>query len=340
MGELNVFLGLQEKLSIKGTYISQKCIKELLKRFDMGAWKSLDRYSTLLLAGQTLYSVWEYMQGDNFNLIGYADTDYVGYLVDRKGTSGMAHFLESCLPRDVLIHCGSTKNWKILVYTLIVYRFNVSTPVLSTWNEKPIEISRKQKWEAVGEPGSMKTIWQVIWWIGKTHLEWLISLDHAFISWGTRKQNSVALSTAEVEYVSLWIKQQFEDFSAYIDCVPLLCVNTSVLNMAKNPVQQKKTKHIDVRHHFLKDNVEKGLICIRFCCTRVKITNIFTKALSSHTKGEETPFLGDERTLVLFESPVQLFESPVHNTVIEELVEEPDSLSAKTNQAVAEDRGF
>ncbi|XP_016491764.1 secreted RxLR effector protein 161-like [Nicotiana tabacum] len=63
--------------------------------------------------------VLHYPSGDNFNLIGYADVDYAGYLVDRKSTSGMAHFLGSC-----------------------------------------------------------------------------------FISWGTRKQNSVALSTAEVEYVA------------------------------------------------------------------------------------------------------------------------------------------
>ncbi|XP_019266657.1 PREDICTED: uncharacterized protein LOC109244083 [Nicotiana attenuata] len=74
--------------------------------------------------------------------------------------------------------------------------------------------------------------------------------------------------------------QNFEYFGVYIDGVPLLCVNTSALNMAKNPVLHKKTKHIDVRHHFLRDNVKKGLICIRFCCIEDQIADIFTKALS------------------------------------------------------------
>ncbi|XP_075101963.1 secreted RxLR effector protein 161-like [Nicotiana tabacum] len=71
-------------------------------------------------------------------------------------------------------------------------------------------------------------------------------LGSYLISWGTKKQNSVALSTAEAEYVAasscctqlLWIKQQLEDFGAFSDCVPLLCDNPSALNMAMNPVHK------------------------------------------------------------------------------------------------------
>jgi len=98
----------------------------------------------------------------------------------------------------------------------------------------------------------------------------------------------VALSTAEAKYVAaasccaqlLWIKQQLEDFGIVTDTIPLLCDNTSALNMAKNPVQHKRTKHIDVRHHFLRDSVEKGNICMKFCKTEDQIADIFTKALS------------------------------------------------------------
>ncbi|XP_075086504.1 uncharacterized protein LOC142169171 [Nicotiana tabacum] len=71
-----------------------------------------------------------------------------------------------------------------------------------------------------------------------------------------------------------------EDFSVFSDCVPLLCDNTSALNMAKNPVQHKRTKHIDMRHHFLRDNVDKGLICMKFCSIEDQIADIFTKTLS------------------------------------------------------------
>ncbi|XP_075084828.1 uncharacterized protein LOC142168067 [Nicotiana tabacum] len=68
-------------------------------------------------------------------------------------------------------------------------------------------------------------------------------------------------------FLGLQIKQQLEDFGVFSECVPLLCDNTSALNMAKNSVRHKRTKHIDVRHHFPRDNVEKGVICMKFCKT-------------------------------------------------------------------------
>ena len=55
------------------------------------------------------------------------------------------------------------------------------------------------------------------------------------------------------------------------------------MNMAKNPVQHKRTKHIDVRHHFLRDNVEKGNIVMEFCKTENQVADIFTKALGSES---------------------------------------------------------
>lgn len=65
-----------------------------------------------------------------------------------------------------------------------------------------------------------------------------------------------------------------------VGCVPIFCDNTSAINVAKAPMQHKRTKHIDIRHHFLRDNVEKGLISIMFYSTEDQIANIFTKALS------------------------------------------------------------
>ncbi|XP_075100900.1 uncharacterized protein LOC142176674 [Nicotiana tabacum] len=105
---------------------------------------------------------------------------------------------------------------------------------------------------------------------------------------GYKEAHSVALSIVKAEYVAassccaqlLWIKQQLEDFGVFSDCVPLLCDNTNALNMAKNSIQHKRTKHIDVRHYFLKNNVEKGLICMKFYSTEDQIADIFTKALS------------------------------------------------------------
>jgi len=54
----------------------------------------------------------------------------------------------------------------------------------------------------------------------------------------------------------------------------------SAINIAKNPCQHKRTKHIDIRNHFLRDNVEKGLISMNFCATDKQIADMFTNALS------------------------------------------------------------
>ncbi|XP_069149993.1 secreted RxLR effector protein 161-like [Solanum lycopersicum] len=113
-------------------------------------------------------------------------------------------------------------------------------------------------------------------------------LGSSLISWGTKKQNSVALSTAKAEYVAaavccsqlLWIRQHLEDFGIHIKTIPLMCDNTSAVSMGKNPVHHKRRKHIDVRHHFLRDHVEKGNIVLTYCPTEEQIADIFTKALS------------------------------------------------------------
>jgi len=113
-------------------------------------------------------------------------------------------------------------------------------------------------------------------------------LGSCLISWGSKKQYLVALSTAEAEYVAaasccaqlLWIKQQLSYFGLSIERVPIFCDNTSAINIAKNHVQHKRTKHIDIRHHFLRDNVEKGQISMNFCATEQQIVDIFTKALA------------------------------------------------------------
>jgi len=91
-------------------------------------------------------------------------------------------------------------------------------------------------------------------------------LGSSLISWHSKKQACVALSTAEAEYIaagswcaqSLWIKQQLSDFGLNLSKIPLLCVNTSTINLTKNRVQHSRTKHIEIRHHFIRDYVSNG----------------------------------------------------------------------------------
>jgi hypothetical protein len=88
----------------------------------------------------------------------------------------------------------------------------------------------------------------------------------SLVSWTSKKQNSVSLSTVEAEYIVtraccahiLCIKQTILDYDVNLEKVPLLCNNKSAVKIANNPVQHSRTKHIDIRHNFLRDHVAKG----------------------------------------------------------------------------------
>jgi hypothetical protein len=77
------------------------------------------------------------------------------------------------------------------------------------------------------------------------------------VSWASKKQNSVALSTTEAEYIAtghccvqlLWMRQTLSDYGYKFSNVPLLCDNESAIRMADNPVEHSRTKHIAIRYH-------------------------------------------------------------------------------------------
>ena len=111
------------------------------------------------------------------------------------------------------------------------------------------------------------------------------------MSWSSRKQSSVAQSTTEAEYVAaasscsqlLWITYTLNDFGEECSHVSLLCDSTSAISVVKNPVLNAKTKHIEVRYHFLRDNIEKGKIALSYVPTRDQLADIFTKPLDQAT---------------------------------------------------------
>jgi hypothetical protein len=71
------------------------------------------------------------------------------------------------------------------------------------------------------------------------------------------------------------------DFGVRFERVPLMCDNTSAILVAKNPVFNKKMRHVERIHHFLRDHVEKGDIEMRYIGTKRQLANIFTKPLDS-----------------------------------------------------------
>ncbi|GJQ93671.1 copia protein [Tanacetum coccineum] len=106
-------------------------------------------------------------------------------------------------------------------------------------------------------------------------------------SWFSKKQTALAISTTEAEYVSagkacqqaLWMKQALIDYGVRLDDIPIMCDNKGAIDLSKNPVQHSRTKHIEIRHHFLRDNVQKGNISIEKVTSEDNIADILTKPL-------------------------------------------------------------
>jgi hypothetical protein len=90
-------------------------------------------------------------------------------------------------------------------------------------------------------------------------------LGRSLVSWSSKKQTSVSLSTAKAEYVAtcqcraqlLWMRQTLWDIGYNLSKVPLLCDNKSAIRLADNPIEHGCTMHIDIRHHFLRDHQQK-----------------------------------------------------------------------------------
>nr|GEV72943.1 retrovirus-related Pol polyprotein from transposon TNT 1-94 [Tanacetum cinerariifolium] len=109
--------------------------------------------------------------------------------------------------------------------------------------------------------------------------------------WSAKKQQFVAMSLAEAEYVAatgccatiLWMKSQLTDYDIIYKRVPIFCDNTSAIAISNNPVLHLRTKHIDIKYHFIRDHVLKGDIELHFIPTQYQLVDIFTKPLEEPT---------------------------------------------------------
>ncbi|KAK6123908.1 hypothetical protein DH2020_042351 [Rehmannia glutinosa] len=112
------------------------------------------------------------------------------------------------------------------------------------------------------------------------------------ISWRSAKQTLVASSTMAAEFVAcyeasnhgIWLRNFVTGLRIIGNInVPIFCDNISAINIAQNPVHHNRTKHIEIRHHFLRDCVSKRKIEISFVPSQDQLADIFTKPLSSET---------------------------------------------------------
>ena len=78
------------------------------------------------------------------------------------------------------------------------------------------------------------------------------------------------------------MKQTLSDFGLTYSHVPIKCDNPSAISISKNLVQHSRTKHIEIRHHFLRDHAQKGDITLDFVRTEDQLADIFTKSLNEN----------------------------------------------------------
>ena len=108
------------------------------------------------------------------------------------------------------------------------------------------------------------------------------------VSWLNQKQTTVALSMAEAEYVALgfaaqeaiWLQQLLLDLRANPEApINIFEDNQGTIAMVKNPVGHKRTKHIDIKHHFIRETMQAKAINVSYCPSKNMLADIFTKSL-------------------------------------------------------------
>ncbi|CAM8944471.1 unnamed protein product [Rhodiola kirilowii] len=114
-------------------------------------------------------------------------------------------------------------------------------------------------------------------------------LGNNLVSWFSKKQNSISLSTAEAEYIAagswctqlLWMKQMLSEYRVEQKEMTLYCDNMSAISISKNPVHHSRTKHIDIRHHFIRELVEQKVVTLQHVTMDKQLADIFTKPLDA-----------------------------------------------------------
>jgi len=250
MGDLTYFLGLQVKQLKLGTFLSQsKYYFDLLKKFKIEDCKEA---ATPIATNCLMDGSLVYLTASRPNI--------------QFGVCLCARFQSN--PKES--HFKAAKQ---------ILKYLKGTTNVGLWypNESNIVLSGFSDSNYAGCKLDKKST------SGTCHL-----LGSSLISWNSKKQACVVLSTVEAEYIaaghacaqSIWLKHQLMDYGVKLEKVPLYCDNTSAINLTKNPIQHSKTKHIEIRHHFIRDHIEKGDIEIVFVKTENQLADLFTKSLA------------------------------------------------------------
>ncbi|KAJ9547298.1 hypothetical protein OSB04_019841 [Centaurea solstitialis] len=266
MGELNFLLGLQVKQLSAGIFINQaKYIKDILKKYNLENAKIMKTPMSPSCA---------------------LDSDPDGKAVDvttYRGMIGSLMYLTASRPDIMFSTClcaryQSKPKESHLKAVKRIFRYLKGTVNLGLWYPKGSGYELTGYTDA--DHGGCKLD-------RKSTTGHIQFLGDKLVSWASKKQNCVSLSTAEAEYVAaasccsqiIWMRTQLRDYGFKFDKIPIYCDSKSAIAISCNPVQHTKTKHIDIRYHFIKDHVEKGTIELYFVNTEFQLADLFTKAL-------------------------------------------------------------
>ena len=113
-------------------------------------------------------------------------------------------------------------------------------------------------------------------------------IEKGYERWGVDKtlfikkdKCGIVIATRSCCTQLLWMKQILVDYGIVQDTLVVYCDNTSAINISKNHVQHSRTKHIDIRNHFIREPVEDKIVVIEHVATKNQLADIFTNTLDS-----------------------------------------------------------
>ncbi|GJY76733.1 putative ribonuclease H-like domain-containing protein [Tanacetum coccineum] len=265
MGELSFFLGLQVKQKSDGIFISQdKYVAEILKKFDLASIKTA---STPMETNKPLTKDEE---AENVDVHLY------------RSMIGSLMYLTASRPDIMFAVCACarfqvTPKTSHLHAVKRIFRYLKGQPKLGLWypRDSPFDLEAFSDSDYAGASLDRKSTTGGCQFLGKR-----------LISWQCKKQTIVANSTTEAEYVAaanccgqvLWIQNQMLDYGYNLMNTNIYIDNESTICIVKNPVSHSKTKHIEIRYHFIRDSYEKKLIQVIKIHTDKNVADLLTKA--------------------------------------------------------------
>ncbi|GJR32177.1 copia protein [Tanacetum coccineum] len=264
-GQMSLFLGLQVSQNPRGIFINQsKFALEILKKFGMD---SCDPVDTPMV--------------DRLKL----DEDPLGIPVDQtrfRSMVGSLMYLTASRPDLVFAVCmcaryQASPTKKHLEALKRVFRYLRGTINWGLWYPKDTAMALTAYADA-DHAGCQDTRRSTS---GSAQF-----LGDKLVSCPSKKQKSTAISTTEAEYITmsgccaqtLWMRSQLTYYGFVFNKIHLYCDNRSVIALCYNNVQHSRSKRIDIRHHFIREQVEKGVVELYFVMTDYQLADIFTKA--------------------------------------------------------------